>query len=166
MIDWILEDVEVTNKMNPNSFFIPSLNERKSQKKGDLVRLHFMLNNPKEDEPRTERMWVKITETKLFGRKYVGVLTNQPAYIKALNVGDRIEFEVRHIAQTIIKNDDLRRIDSREKMALVSKMYMEGGNTIRFMYRESLIKNKIVDGDCSQDLKVRNITLIRVIFEL
>lgn len=136
MIEWTLEDVEVANKVNPNNFFIPSLNERKSQKKGDLVRLHFILVNPKDDEPRAERMWVEITETKLFSRKYVGVLTNQPAYIKTLNIGDTIEFEARHIAQTIIKKDDSHWIDSSEKMALVSKMCMESGNTIRFLYRE------------------------------
>jgi hypothetical protein len=136
MTDWKLEDVEVANRVNPNGFFIPSLNERKSQKKGDMVRLHFMLSDPKEDEPRAERIWVEIIETKLFAKKYVGILTNKPAYIKSLSVGDRIEFEVRHIAQTIIKKNDPRWIDSGEKMALVSKMCMENGNIIRFLYRE------------------------------
>lgn len=136
MADWTLEDVEVASKKNPSGFFIPLINERESQKKGDLVKLHFMLNNLKEDEPRAERMWVEITETKLSCGKYAGVLTNQPAYIKTINVGDRVEFEARHIAQTIIKKGDPRWIDSSEKMALVSKMCMENGNIIRFLYRE------------------------------
>lgn len=134
MADWSLEDVEAVNKKNPNDFFIPLSEERKSQKKGDLVRLHFLLNNPKEDEPRAERMWVEITEAKL--GKYAGVLTNQPACIKSINAGDKIEFEARHIAQTIIKKGDPRWIDSSEKMALVSKMCVEDGNIIRFLYRE------------------------------
>ena len=43
MSGWKLEDVESVNKENPNTFFIPSLEERSSQKKGDLVRLHFLI---------------------------------------------------------------------------------------------------------------------------
>ena len=54
------------------SFFIPSLNERQEQKKGDLVRLHFILNNPSESSPRAEKMWVEIAEKKLFSKKYIG----------------------------------------------------------------------------------------------
>ncbi|MGH4140029.1 hypothetical protein [Clostridium sp.] len=69
MNEWELEDVETVNKSNPSNFFIPDEKERKSQKKGDLVRLHFILTKPKENEPRAERMWVKITNRGLFGNK-------------------------------------------------------------------------------------------------
>lgn len=69
MSGWKLEDIESVNKENPNTFFIPSLKERSSQKKGDLVRIHFLLTNPKDGEPRAERMWVEISRKKMFGKK-------------------------------------------------------------------------------------------------
>ena len=136
MNEWELEDVETVSKLNPSSFFIPDEKERKSQKKGDLVRLHFILTKAKENEPRAERMWVEITNRGLFGNKYIGVLTNQPVYLKTIKIGDQIKFEPKNIAQTIIKKNDPRWIDSSEKKALVSNMCMEDGAVIRWLYRE------------------------------
>lgn len=135
---WELEDIEVANRNSTDKFFIPLLEERCNQKIGDQVRLHFLINNPKQDEPRAERMWVEITKvTKFLGSlKYAGVLTNQPAFISGLNLGDRIEFSPKHIAQTIIKKDSPFWIDSAEKKALVSKMCLEKDCNIRFLYRE------------------------------
>jgi uncharacterized protein YegJ (DUF2314 family) len=89
-----LEDVELTNRENADSFFIPTLERCQNQKKGDLVRLHFVINNPTEDCPRAERMWVEITNKKLFSKIYVGTLTNQPVYIKSLNVGDILDISL------------------------------------------------------------------------
>lgn len=136
MPEWKLENVEIVNKENPNNFFIPTLKERSSQKKGDLVRLHFLLTENKEGEPRAERMWVEISKVKMFGRKYKGILTNMPVYIKDLNIGDEIEFEPKHIAQTFIKKEDPCWLDIAEKKALVSKMCMEDNGIIRWLYRE------------------------------
>lgn len=136
MKSWELEDVETAARNNQDSFFIPAREERNSQKIGDLVRLHFLLKEPKDDAPRAERMWVEIIKSKSLLGKYVGVLTNQPQYIRDLNAGDKIEFYPKHIARTIVKKDDSRWIDSYEKMALVSKMYLEKDTTIRFLYRE------------------------------
>lgn len=136
-MEWNLEDVEKTSLLNPNTFFIPSQKERQKQKKGDLVRLHFVLKHPPEDGPRAERMWVEITEKKLFSQKYIGILTNQPIYIKSLHAGDKIEFEPKHIARIIIPKDDPRWLDIGEKMALVSKKCMEEGGCVRWLYRET-----------------------------
>ncbi|MBP3965026.1 DUF2314 domain-containing protein [Paenibacillus lignilyticus] len=120
-MEWSLEDVEKTSLLNPNTFFIPSQKERKKQKSGDLVRLRFVLSHPSEDGPRAERMWVEITEKKLFSQKYKGILTNQPIYINSLHVGDKIEFQPKHIARIIIPKGDPCWLDIGEKMALVSK---------------------------------------------
>lgn len=136
MSEWKLEDVEIVNKEYPNSFFIPSFTERSTQKIGDLVRLHFLLNNPKGGEPRAERMWVEILDVKMSGEKYIGILTNMPVYIKDLNIGDEIEFEPKHIARTFIKKEDSSWLDIAEKKALVSKMCMEDNGIIRWLYRE------------------------------
>ena len=62
MSSWVLEDVEAAREANPDRFFIPSLEERKSKAVGDLVRLHFILTEQVENAPRAERMWVEITE--------------------------------------------------------------------------------------------------------
>lgn len=136
MKTWELEDVEKTAKMNADTFFIPSLEERNNQRKGDMVRLHFVLKNPKDEEPRAERMWVEIINDKNLWGKYVGLLTNEPIFVKDLKIGDKIEFYSKHIAQTIIKKDDERWIDSAEQMALVSKKCLEKNGVIRFLYRE------------------------------
>lgn len=135
-MEWSLEDVEKTSQSNPNTFFIPSKKERHNQRKGDLVRLHFVLNHPSEEGPRAERMWVEITGKKLFNQKYIGILTNQPIYINSLNAGDKIEFEPRHIARTLIPKDDPRWLDIGEKVALVSNKCMEEGGCVRWLYRE------------------------------
>ncbi|WP_271814644.1 DUF2185 domain-containing protein [Clostridium beijerinckii] len=140
MSGWKLEDVESVNKENPNTFFISSLKERSSQKKGDLVRLHFLLTNPKDGEPRAERMWVEILRKKMFSKKYIGILTNIPVYIKDLNIGDEIEFEPKHIARTFIKKEDSRWLEIEEKKALVSKKCMEDNVTICWLYREKADK--------------------------
>lgn len=131
-----LEDVEKTAKQHPDSFFIPSERERKRQKAGDSVRLHFLLDNPGEDEPRAERMWVTITRAQGLFSPYKGILENNPVYIDNLALGEEITFSACHIAQTIVKKEDPRWIDSYERKALVSKMCFEEGETVRFLYRE------------------------------
>lgn len=89
---WVLEDIEKSAKMNPYTFFIPPMEERNNQKLGDVVRLHFILKNPKDEEPRAERMWVVIINDKNLSGKFVGILRNKPLYIKDLQIGDKIEF--------------------------------------------------------------------------
>jgi len=136
MKTWELENVELKAKNYPETFFIPSLNERKNKKIGESVRLHFVHLLKKQDEPEAERMWVIITKERTLFSKYKGILENQPAYITELNVGDEIEFEVINIAQTIIKKGDPLWIDCSEKYALVSNMCFQKDETIRFVYRE------------------------------
>lgn len=138
MKNWELEDVQKANEKNPEEFFIPSLKERSRQANGDIVRLHFLLQSPLENEPRAERMWVEIIKvSKFLGiTKYAGVLTNECCYINDLKIGDEINFSPKNIAQTFIKKGSPYWIDSAEKMALVSKMCTEKDGVVRFMYRE------------------------------
>jgi hypothetical protein len=131
-----LEDVEKTANQSPDTFFIPSKNERTSQKVGASVRLHFLLKDPSDDEPRAERMWVTITQEQGLLRPYKGVLQSAPVYIKDLKPGNEITFKPCHIGQTIIKKGDPRWIDSANLKALVSEMAFEKGEIIRFLYRQ------------------------------
>lgn len=172
-MEWMLENVEKANQLYPNSFFIPSLKERKGQKKGDLVRLHFIINNPGEEKPRAERMWVEIKDKKLLSKKYIGILTNQPVFIKTLNQGDMIEFEPRHVARTIIKESNPLWLEIGEQMALVSKKCLEDRNIIRWMYKEIGDREedsgwRIFAGDEDEEYNndSRNIAIVNIYFLL
>jgi hypothetical protein len=131
-----LEDVEKTAKENPETFFLPSEEERRSQRVGNSVRLHFWLKDPTPDEPRAERMWVTITQEQGLFRPYKGVLENAPAFIDDLEPGSEVTFKPCHIAQTIIKRGDPRWIDSANLKALVTEMCFAKGELVRFLYRE------------------------------
>ncbi|ANY69090.1 hypothetical protein BBD42_23350 [Paenibacillus sp. BIHB 4019] len=137
MMEWTLEDVEQTSKLYPDSFFIPSAKERRSQEAGRRVRLHFTLANPGENEPRAERMWVEVTGFNQATEQYTGVLTNQPVYLKTLKLGDSLVFEPQHIARTILREGDERWLADGEKMALVSRRCLEQGDAVCWMYREA-----------------------------
>jgi hypothetical protein len=65
-----LEDVKELAKNHPDTFIIPPIDERKSQRVGNSVRLHFKIKNPADGEPQAERMWVTITQTPGFFRSY------------------------------------------------------------------------------------------------
>jgi hypothetical protein len=130
------EDVEEAAASYPETFFIPGMTERQSQKVGDSVRLHFLLQDVGPDEPRAERIWVTITQVEGARGTYKGTLKTAPVFFRELKIDDEVAFEPRHIARTIIKKGDPRWIDSSELRALVSNMCLEKGNGVRFLYRE------------------------------
>lgn len=141
-MEWTLEDVEEVSRQHPNSFFIPSLQERMTQNPGRMVRLHFILTNPKEGEPRAERMWVEITGQDPVTGRYTGLLTNVPGVIQTLQSGDTVEFEPRHIARTILREGDPAWVEAGEKAALVTKKCMLPGSGVRWMYREAATREQ------------------------
>jgi len=122
---------------NPETFAIPNLHERMSQQIGDQVKLLFVLRNPVVDGPRAERMWVQISSALSSTGDYIGVLTNRPTHIRDLNPGDVITFKPCHIAATIIRTSDPRRVSCAEQKALVSAMVFKTGERMRFAYREA-----------------------------
>ena len=134
--DWELEDVEPCAQAHADTFFLPALTERTTQRVGDLVRLHFILRTPASDAPRAERMWVEITHALADDGRYRGVLTNVPGFIKDIRQGDELAFEPRHIARIMIKKDDPRWVECAEQKAMVSAMAFAAGELVRFAYRE------------------------------
>jgi hypothetical protein len=140
MATWHLENVELSAKENPDSFFIPPEEERTNRREGQLVKLVFVLDNPSSPEdPRAERMWVEVSKEMSPSSpslSYSGILTNDPLHIKDLSAGDIIKFKPEHIAEVILEKGDPRWIDSGNLAALVSKMALEKGSLIRFLYRE------------------------------
>jgi hypothetical protein len=131
-----LEGVEKAAALNPEAFFIPSAEERKNQKAGDSVRLHFLLRDVDPDEPRAERIWVTITQIPGLLRPYKGTLETNPVFFRELKIDDEVSFKPCHVAQTIIRKGDPRWIDSSELQAFVSNMCLEKGNAVRFLHRE------------------------------
>lgn len=170
MKTWKLKNVEDEAKKYPDSFFIPSLEERKNIKINEKVCLHFIHLLRKDNEPETERMWVTITKEKNLFSKYKGILDNQPVYIKGLNVGDEIDFGVENIAQTIIKKGTPLWIDCAEQYALVSKLCFQKDETIRFIYREQPDNNedsgwRIFTGNESEEYTndYKNIQIMKIV---
>lgn len=135
-MDWSLQNIEDAHRASPNTFFIPDLEERRSQPAGAGVRLHFVLQQQGPDLPEAERMWVDVTEPLSDQGRYRGVLTNEPVYLKDISAGDTVEFGPEHIAQILVRRDDPNWVDCAEQAALVSAMVFDEGEMIRFAYRE------------------------------
>ncbi len=81
-----LENVETRASDNPETFLIPSRQQRERVRKGDQVKLCFKPG---------ERMWVEITHVK--DARYTGILRSRPAVTQA-NPGDVVVFGPEHIA--------------------------------------------------------------------
>jgi hypothetical protein len=139
MPTWNLEDVVAAARMNPETFFIPSFEERCAVEIGRLARLHFVLSSPGPDDPRAERMWVEVENRQGVGAstRYRGALTNEPVYIRDLRAGDKVEFGPDHIARLLLPCDHPDALEVGEKSALVSAKVLEPGAVARFAYREA-----------------------------
>lgn len=93
-----LLDARARNVENPETFYIPSKEELKKVKKGSHVKLCWLNDTPgilHGKKVKNERMWVKVLDKD--GEFFLGELDNDPAYTPGLKLGDRIEFEARHI---------------------------------------------------------------------
>ena len=99
-IGYSLEDVQAKHQKNPRHFLIPSQEEINQLKLGDQVRLIFVLDTVLENGCRAERMWVELTEIR--DGKFKGRLTNQPAYITSIQLGDELDFAREHIASLMV----------------------------------------------------------------
>jgi hypothetical protein len=79
---WELRSAEESNRQNPDTFLIPSLEERESLQKGQAAKLIFDIESLDEDgkiEIQGERIWVIVSEK--YKDYYIGILDGQPASI-------------------------------------------------------------------------------------
>lgn len=114
-----LEDIEASHQANPRTFLRPNDDEIANLKIGEMVRLFFVFNFTTEDGCRAERMWVELTEINNDSCK--GYLTNQPAYIKDIQIGDIIDFKKENIATVHISP----RFDESQKAIITPKALEE-----------------------------------------
>lgn len=114
-IGFSLEDVQAKHQKNPRHFLIPSQEEINQLKPGDQVRLIFVLDTVLKNGCRAERMWVELTEIR--DGKFKGRLTNQPAYITSIQLGDELDFAREHIASLMVPQLNL----DTQKGAIITK---------------------------------------------
>lgn len=87
---WHLRSGVKAHAEYPDTFWIPSDEEKAALEPGVLVKLVFDLATS-----GGERMWVQLT--KVHGRRLVGTLVNQPVAIPRLDSGDEIKFTRDHV---------------------------------------------------------------------
>lgn len=101
---WELRNAETYHEANPDTFWMPDLNDRKSLKRGDAAKLIFDIEC--EDENGNiiiegERIYVIVSE--VVGNKYIGILDSQPLCIDKdqegvyLCFGAEIPFSTEHV---------------------------------------------------------------------
>lgn len=92
-VSFTLEDAEILNRENPDTFWIPSKERRENLVEGELVKLVFNLTDG--NQTQGERMWVLVKSVGSSG--YLGVLDNDPYSTDRIKAGSDIPFEPRHV---------------------------------------------------------------------
>lgn len=92
MAEYTLIDGVLRNYENPDTFEIPTLEERQGALEGDLVKVGFEC---KGEDMGGERMWVEIDTAE--NGHYTGTIANHPFVIPNLRFGDEVTFSSKHI---------------------------------------------------------------------
>jgi len=104
--DWGLLDAEAQHEAFPDTFPIPTPEERQTLRAGDMVKLVFVLDPPPASGPNAERMWVEVRSA-LPEQAYEGWLTNRPKVITSLEPSSVIAFEAKHVAGIALRKDEV-----------------------------------------------------------
>ena len=134
MRSWYLADIEKQAKGFKYTFFVPPKSVIKRLDKGNEVRLRFAIRTPEPEGPEAERMWVEITEKTEEG--YSGLLTNNPEYIDDLKLGDRIEFEAKHIMDSDLKSEEEDLVEKYIHLCFVSNQIWLDGKKVGYLHRQ------------------------------
>ena len=93
-LPYMLEDGVQRNKQHPDTFYIPSQEERTSLQVGDVAKLVFLYRES-DVICGGERMWVLITKVQDDG--YEGTLDNKPFMADVLHFGEVVRFKPEHV---------------------------------------------------------------------
>jgi hypothetical protein len=104
--EWGLLDAEAQNVAFPDTFPIPTVEERQQLRAGDMVKLVFVLDPPPSSGPNAERMWVEVRAATADGT-YEGFLTNRPVVVTTLQPSSVVAFEPRHVAGIALRKDEV-----------------------------------------------------------
>jgi hypothetical protein len=103
---WHLRSGIEQNRLYPESFWIPSPEEKDDVVPGDSVRIAFDVGWP---DQWGERIWVEVKRVGRF--RMVGILANQPVGIPKLDFGDRVKFRKKHIIDIDYRGDEGELVD-------------------------------------------------------
>lgn len=81
-----------------------------------LRSVKFPFTTDPGSQNQVEHIW--ITDITKDGEKYFGIIANEPFYIKTMQMGDRIEFDINNISDWYFIKDG----------------YMTGGKSIKYFY--------------------------------
>ena len=104
--EWGLLDAEAQHAAFPDTFPIPTQEEREPLRAGDMVNLVFLLDPPPSSGPNAERMWVEVRATADDG-SYEGFLTNRPVVITSLAPSAVVAFEAKHVAGIALGKEEV-----------------------------------------------------------
>ena len=104
--DWGLLDAEAQHRAFPDTFPIPTSEERTALRTGDMVKLVFVLAPPPASGANAERMWVEV-RTALPDGSYDGWLTNRPVVITSLEPSTLVAFDPRHVAGIALRTEEV-----------------------------------------------------------
>ena len=104
--DWGLLDAEAQHEAFPDTFPIPTSDERQALRAGDMVKLVFVLDPPPTSGPNAERMWVEV-RTALPDNTYEGWLTNRPKVVTSLEPSSVVAFDARHVAGIALRKEEV-----------------------------------------------------------
>ena len=90
----IYADAQIMAKLYPDTFIAPSITDLNKIKIGDFVKVCIEITNRKENEPESERFWVKVEN--IDGDKITGSVSNALIHLK-LKFGQTISFEKRNV---------------------------------------------------------------------
>ncbi len=101
--EWELRSAEASHRENPDTFWIPPAEQRRSLAVGRAARLIFEIRLEDDGHGpliQGERMWVNVSE--IVGSLYVGLLDNQPTSCDPgdegyLCFGAEVPFAPQHI---------------------------------------------------------------------
>jgi uncharacterized protein YegJ (DUF2314 family) len=95
-VRYTLDNGAETHREFPDTFHIPTQEDRQSLRPDDLVKLMFRIEF--DEVAHVERMWVRVTDVML--GSYVGVLDNDPYCTDEIRSGMKVEFHADHVIQT------------------------------------------------------------------
>lgn len=142
MTGYTLRDPRPVVRENPYTFFVPSPEELAQVIPGQLVKLIFAADPPRE-KYGAERMWVIVTARD--GNRLTGALDNDPDDIPGLTSGDAVHFDAHHIIATIWDDpDQAARFavfaadqDRFFERCLADDAVIDGRARVQFLYRET-----------------------------
>lgn len=104
--EWGLLDAVAQHEAFPDTFPIPSEQERTALRTGDMVKLVFVLDPPPTSGPNAERMWVEVRTARPDG-SYEGWLTNRPVVITSLEPSSVVAFRPEHVAGIALRKEEV-----------------------------------------------------------